>query len=861
MKKNSIIIALLFCCQFLFTQNSANDIYDALDTFIAAPSKDNINKLSEKAILFEQTTTTKEERLALVVLQSNLGYYYHQFGKLPKSTSAYETALRLYHKEQYLEYDIVANCLIPLGNLYTKQGSFLNAENTIKQYITIAKSKQNNNQQVAGVINLSVVYNTIGNYKTAITILAETLKQDKLIIDQKLKLQNNLANNLIALHEYHKADSILNQSLLFKGNHSHFTTYKNLSFIAMRQNNFTQAVEYLDLAKKELIAHSTYSARDVGKLYTEEAQLYLQSNNINKTQESLEKALQILVPSSKKNTIPDKAVLYAENTFITLFDLYASICTDINQALEYYDLSFHVSSLLNKNIVSQETKIIHQSEHKNRTKKCIDLLYQAHEKEQNKTYLERAFIYTEKSKSSVLQEAVEKKTLLEQFPDDETLLKEQKLSQQQELITNNLIRAQLKKAPQSYINEMSFTLNDISTQLRTLNNNISKKYPAKEKPISVPSLQKKISKDKAALISYFYNKEQLYQFIIEPTDITLHKIEYTKDSQKSITDFIHLFDHAATINNNIKTYTSSAFKVYELLQLSTLQTYKNVVIIPDGLLNHLPFGALLTHKTSSTQFNTMPFVIKKQCLAYNTNTSFYLNSKDEIPNEKSVLGLFPVFEKSNQQLTYSIDEANSIKDQMNTKLFMNEEATKENFIKNVTNYNTIHISTHAQSGNFVIPSHIQFYDDMLFLQEIYALHTSAQLVVLSACESGIGKLQKGEGAMSLARGFQYAGADAVLFSLWKINDKSTSQIMDYFYKNYSKNSSAFISNNQSKLDYLNNKNISNAKKSPYYWNTFVYYGAIQKSKQSNRPLTLYIIIGLFASILIMIRYRFKTKRK
>jgi len=859
MKKNSIIILFFFCCQFLFAQNSANDIYDALDSFIAAPSKGSIHKLSEKAILFEQTTTTKDERLALVILQSNLGYYYHQFSELPKSTSAYETALKLYQEKQFSEYDIVSNCLIPLGNLYTKQGSFLNAENTIKKYITIAKDKRNNNQQIAGAINLSVVYNTIGNYKTAITILTETLKQSKLTIGQKLKLQNNLANNLIALDEYYKADSILKQSLLFKENYSHFTTYKNLSFIAMQQSNFKEAGEYLELAKKELVAHSTYSARDIGKLYTEEAQLYLEVNNVSKAQESLEKALQILVPTSEKDAIPTKAVLYAENTFITLFDLYASICTDVNDALEYYDLSFHISSLLNKNIVSQETKIIHQAENKNRTKKCIDLLYQAYEKEPNITYLERAFIYAEKSKSSVLQEAVEKKTLLEQFPDDEILLKEQELLQQQELITNNLIRAQLKKAPQSYINEMSFTLNDISIQLRTLNKNISKKYTAKEKPISIPALQKKLSKENAALVSYFHDNKQLYQFIIKPTNITLNKIKYTSESQKTITNFIHLFDDATIINNNIQTYTSSAFNVYELLQLSTLQTYKNVVIIPDGLLNYLPFGALLTHETSSTQFNTMPFVIKKQCLAYNTNTSFYLNSKDEVQNGKSVLGLFPVFEKSNQELTYSIDEANSIKNKMNTTLFMNKEATKENFIKNVTNYNTIHISTHAQAGNFVIPSHIQFYDDMLFLQEIYALHTSAQLVVLSACESGIGKLQKGEGAMSLARGFQYAGADAVLFSLWKINDKSTSQIMDYFYKNYSKNSSAFISNNQSKLDYLNSKNISNAKKSPYYWNTFVYYGAIQKSESSNTPLTLYIIIGLLISILIMFIYRFKTR--
>ena len=75
-------------------------------------------------------------------------------------------------------------------------------------------------------------------------------------------------------------------------------------------------------------------------------------------------------------------------------------------------------------------------------------------------------------------------------------------------------------------------------------------------------------------------------------------------------------------------------------------------------------------------------------------------------------------------------------------------------------------------------------------------------MVLSACETGIGKLQKGEGAMSIARAFQYAGAENILFSLWKINDYAAAQLMTNFYKNFEKTNSFFESNYLSKIDYL-----------------------------------------------------------
>ena len=139
----------------------------------------------------------------------------------------------------------------------------------------------------------------------------------------------------------------------------------------------------------------------------------------------------------------------------------------------------------------------------------------------------------------------------------------------------------------------------------------------------------------------------------------------------------------------------------------------------------------------------------------------------------------------------------------------------------------------------------------MFLNELYSLNLNTKLVVLSACETGVGTLYKGEGPMSIARGFQYAGAQNVLFSLWQINDLSTSQIMRSFYKNYSDNKSANTSNHQSKIDYLEDDTISNIKKSPYYWSAFVYYGELTKPTTSNSHL-IYAFISLFILVIILL---------
>lgn len=849
----------LFICYLLLhtlgqAQSLEETIYSHLDLFIENPTPQTLHNIEYKEITFLTKVKTPDEQLALVILQCNMGYYQKQFGNNTKAIRSYEKAWQLFSNSKLESYDIIEFCLKPLGNLYTITGDFTNAENIIKKYITLSEKQNNVLQKIAGIINLSVVYHNTGYHQTAISLLQEGLQTPNLSKPQKAALENNLATNLFAIKRFEEAQQTIDHQVF---ENKTVNSYKNAAQLALQQLNFSEAHRYLDLAETELLKN-LFTARDIAKLYVEKAQVYALEKEVIQAENHLQKALQFLIPTNPLNQPPKEELLYPENTLLDIFDGLASLQQNTEQSLRYYDLSFLVSEQLQAQYIAQEAKIMQQTNQRIRSEKCIELLEKEFQKTQNKTYLFRAFAYAEKSKAAVLTEIISRKTLLENHPKDTLLLKQQQLTQRQEASINYLVRAQVTNADTKSIQNSMDTLNQLNLQLKEIKLRVEQKYPKQKiAPISIKNLQKKLTQDNALLLEYFYGKNAIYLFEITQTSLQLSKIKLDEVFKKTLAIYLQSFENASIINNNIPAFTENAFLLFRKLQLEYLSKQKNVIIIPDGLLHFVAFEALLTNATHTTNFAEMPFLVHTHQIVYNTTANLYLQSK--MPKtENNVLGVFPVFENTPQALNYSLTEAENIKKELPTTLLMREHATKENFIKNAKNYTILHLSTHANSGTFVIPASLAFYEDAMLLQELYSLNFQPKLVVLSACETGVGKIQSGEGAMSLARGFQHAGAQNLLFSLWKVNDLATAQIMTSFYKNYSKTNTAFMANRQSKLEYLNDKTISNTKKSPYYWSSFVYYGTLEEEKQS--PMW-YWVLGAFLVFILFFVFRMQWKKK
>ncbi|MBL4604354.1 MAG: CHAT domain-containing protein, partial [Flavobacteriaceae bacterium] len=192
---------------------------------------------------------------------------------------------------------------------------------------------------------------------------------------------------------------------------------------------------------------------------------------------------------------------------------------------------------------------------------------------------------------------------------------------------------------------------------------------------------------------------------------------------------------------------------------------------------------------------------------------------------------------------HTLQEAKSIENVREGEFLLNSNALKSTFKKLAENYSIIHVSTHATSGDYYTPPAIEFYDETLYLPEIYGYNLHADLLVLSACKTGLGIVRKGEGAMSLARGFSYSGVKNLLVSLWKVNDKSTKELMTSFYKDYKKSGNKAEALHTSKLSYIADETISASKKSPYYWASFVYIGEVSSLENNNFNFGWFLIVG------------------
>lgn len=842
---------LLLLTQFTFAQTE-NTIYNAIDNFVASPTFFNLEKLTflEKKLSIQ--AKSKPELLALVILNCNKGYYENQFGNSNQAIKTYEKSWRIFQNNKLKNYDIIEFCLKPLGNLYTKIGDYDSAENTIKQYYFIANQTENKNQKIAAILNLAIVYQSSGRREASTNLIIKSIKEEKLTTIEKSLLLNNLATNYILNQEFEKAKTVIlklilnlknvrNQEIMLSNAH------RNLASIYLNKNDLNSARIQFNLGEKYLFESKAASFRDLLKCSLEEVHLLLKEKNYSKCEKKINLILQQLLPNfdPKKQSFPNKNILYGETTLLDVFDALAEVKTSqklYEEAIKTYELSFHVQELLQTQLVYENSKIINQIETRVRTEKCLNIYQLLFKKTKNKQFIENAFLLSEKSKSAVLNASMEVNSKIS--------MAQNKTIEKLQTATNAIILEQQKQENANVFKINKYIVEQNKSMLALKELQIEDKNYYVEN-LKTADLFEKLSLDKANLVSYFAGENFLYCFKVIDNEIEMLILE----KNNKIDIFLNYFTNSDAISDDISGFSKASFNLFQYLKLEFISKRKNLIIIPDGKLNFFPFEALLTEESKSKNFSQLPYFIKKFEVSYNNSISFYLKNTKKNQSKTNVFGVFPIFKNSIESLPYSQTELKAIQGNFKGVFLENNNATFSNFQKSSNQFNILHLSTHASSGDVFEPATIRFYDKEVLYTELYNLNINPDLVVLSACETGIGKWYKGEGSMSVARGFQFAGAQNLLFSLWKVNDFTTSKLMTNFYANLKKHKAFSENIHKAKLDFLADTSISNLKKSPYYWAPFVYYGSIQAENNN-----YWICSGLFLCFLGLLYLVFKIKK-
>jgi CHAT domain-containing protein len=227
------------------------------------------------------------------------------------------------------------------------------------------------------------------------------------------------------------------------------------------------------------------------------------------------------------------------------------------------------------------------------------------------------------------------------------------------------------------------------------------------------------------------------------------------------------------------------------------------------------------------------------------------------PN-KNLLRISPLFANRERGLAPLLTGNEPIASIPQLQTLQGSAATLAAFREQAAHCQLLQLSTHAGADENDFAPRIEFIDQPLYLPELYAMKIPAELVVLSACETGLGRFEKGEGVMSLARGFAYAGANDLVASLWKVNESSTSELMQYFYANIKTGQTKSAALREAKLQYLREAK-SDTKLTPYYWAGFVSIGHDLPMDLNHECIPWWALLTIAAFIFVFIFWKYKTQ--
>ncbi|HDZ07292.1 hypothetical protein LCGC14_0117850 [marine sediment metagenome] len=487
----------------------------------------------------------------------------------------------------------------------------------------------------------------------------------------------------------------------------------------------------------------------------------------------------------------------------------------------------------------------------------IEASYNLYKLTKNNSYIDNAFQFAENSKSVLLLEALlsSQATQFASIP-NKVLAREAQLKAE---ITHIEREITISENIENSIEDKLFHLNQ---ELRNLIVDIEKKYPAyynlkyNSKVLSLAEAQENLAENEL-LVSYFYGSQNIYT--IAATKNKKH-IESITTSDKLESDINNLHGLLSNPKSNLDSLSLLSHSLYKILLAPVLSNFteEKLIIIPDGLLNYIPFESLVSNPEKNT------YLIQDKTISYVNSVTLLsqLNGKKQVSTK--LLAFAPSFNSTTPSdgtrsqvlgnLPHNRNEVQQILTSFTGKSFINDQATLQNFTAILSDYSVLHLATHAvfddknPEYSYLAFTPNTASDDLLFVKDLYNLTLNASLVTLSGCESGIGELKRGEGFLSLARGFFYSGAASITSTLWKINDNSSSDLMGNFYLNLADGKAKDESLREAKLTFLE-KNKENGLSHPYWWSGYIIQGNTKPLLSSSKWHWI-----LYCSIVILLLF-------
>ena len=821
-KKNNDLKSWVDACKKLGVEfDMAGDLATALSVY----------QIGTREKLFRQPAN-REEWQSLGWLYTNAGYTLFWYGKFYEAKPWYEEARRIFEDEaKFVDVKVAAYVFRELGNLYTRFGDFEAALLLLGQVKKTALQHGDFNLAAEACNDIGIVHFDRGEDSLAVKVCREALGFSGLNEISKGLLESTLAHVFFDRGEKNEALAHTLRSLrAFE-----FVSKNELhpsAKIWLAQAH--QLAGDLDTAPGAAEQHFQTSLklmreyfpdtlrREFAKLRLSMAHHFASQNRMEEALAQQQTALRSVLYRFNENdpmANPLPAEFYPENVIMEALGSKAETYRQrygrerkrvyLEKSLECHDLIFEAERAYRQVHHFESSKLATVAESSRRTESALAAAWQFYRDFNDEKSLEQAFVFTEKSKGTLLFEALRHSdaSSIANIPpkilQQEKQLKDELASKEKSLYLES--RKGEKSNPE-VVESLGREVFSLNADLAALTRQIEENYPAffemkyRQRAVSVAETQA-LLRPGQAVVEYFVGDSTIFIFLIKKDAFHVERVKKDFPLEQWVTQFrqgIEAFQFSNSNRDSLcRTYTELAQALYQKL-LKPIEKQglpRDLMIVPGGILGFLPFDALLYEAPPAPcVFKKYPYLARRHNISYNYSSTLFkelLQEKKQV-STSGFAGLAPEFAEGNTSgfgpLKFNISSVEEIAAMWGGDPFVRSAASGDNFMKNATGHSVLYLATHAKANtdeggfSFIVLAGEGGGYDTIFVKDIYNLPLSADLVFLGACETGSGRWYNGEGIISLARSFLYAGARSIVTTLWSINDESNKNLTVRFFK-------------------------------------------------------------------------------
>ena len=647
--------------------------------------------------------------------------------------------------------------------------------------------------------------------------------------------------------EYDSAIFYNNLAFAAEYRQKHYTNCKtllnNIGYAYVKKANYKQAIDCykraLGIAAKNdspdlLDAIETLNVYDgLSKVYVEKHSFDTAFRYLDLAFDQLKKGLteKELLSISLDEFARQKKVGYLMNLILNKGDAFfkkyrvTGDAEAIKQAIQVFRTADQFLDRIRLEHTEIESKLFWRNDSRRLYEHAIDACYASGN-------IEDAVYFFEKSRAVLLNDQLKDQRWL----DEETILKQTQLRKRIQQLDAELsgtpVNSPRNKDLQNEIFDSNQLMDKLVRIIRAKNPLYYQNYLDSNR-ISLQEIRQKILSDHN-LIEIFSGDSAVYVLTASFRKTKLKKINKPLFDSLS-TKYISGLSDPVFLNKHYKEFNQVSHQLYSLVVDNSVLSKSRVIISPDG--QYFPFESLVTQLNN----NTPVYFVQDYAVSYTYSARFLLNnfsSAADVPTY-DFLGVAPVNYPYNMQMASLHGSDKSLQRIQNNFYgsisLVLSNATRKNFLRDFPVCKIIQLYTHASENATNGDPLIYFADSSLSLSSLYnTTLPQTRLVVLSACETGVGKLYRGEGVFSFNRGFAAMGVPSSIANLWSIDNESTYRLTELFYEYLSQKQPADIAMQNAKIEFLSK--ASQEKRLPYFWSASILIGKTNSIDFKNENL-------------------------